>query len=135
MKFVLMVGKVAALGVMLGACQMTAPPVQSPPTYQPPRAAPPSSYMPPSATPPSSNPRRRAPPVAPPVSPPRGDDTCGAGRLQHLVGGPLPQPFPAQGPVRIFATGQPVTMDYSAHRLNVEVAGGNRQRIVAITCG
>lgn len=72
----------------------------------------------------------------PPYTPPIADrDSCGADGLQHLLGGPVPQPFPARGPVRIFATGQPVTMDYSAQRVNVEVDHSRRPKIVAITCG
>ena len=65
----------------------------------------------------------------------RGGDTCGAGQFRNLVGRPLPQPFPANGPVRIFTTGQPVTMDHNPARLNVEVDASSLRRIVAVTCG
>ncbi len=76
-------------------------------------------------------PRGEQPPL-PGVS---GPDACGAGGLQHLVGGLVPQPFPARGPVRIYAQGDPVTADYSAERVNVLVDHADRRRIIAITCG
>jgi hypothetical protein len=60
---------------------------------------------------------------------------CPAAELQHLIGQPVPDPFPADGPVRIFATGDPVTMDYSPQRVNVEVDTSSRRLIVAIRCG
>ena len=63
------------------------------------------------------------------------DDACGAAGLQHLVGGPVPESFPVAGPIRVFATGDPVTMDYNPRRLNVEVSRQNRRRIVALSCG
>ncbi|MCB1409591.1 MAG: hypothetical protein H6899_00235 [Rhodobacter sp.] len=64
-----------------------------------------------------------------------GPDACGASDLQHLVGGPVPETFAVAGPIRVFATGDPVTMDYNPRRLNVEVSRRNRRQIVAISCG
>ncbi|WP_323034857.1 I78 family peptidase inhibitor [Pararhodobacter sp.] len=123
-----------ALGAiaLLGGCQMNGP-VTPPQNPAPPMVTPPSS----GTLPPSTHPRDLPPPGAtPPISPPRsGEDLCGARRLQHLVGRPLPQPFTAPGPVRIYASGQPVTMDYSAHRLNVEIDRSGRRIVVAVTCG
>jgi len=61
-------------------------------------------------------------------------DTCGAARLQYLVGGFVPQPFPARGTVRIYRSDMSVTMEYDPRRINVEtdpVSG----RIVSVTCG
>lgn len=60
-------------------------------------------------------------------------DSCGAEQMQHMVGQRVPNPFPAEGPVRVYETGQPVTMDYHANRVNVETT--SRGRIVAISCG
>lgn len=134
---------VLALGALtlLGACQISGPP---PPAFSPPAASTPPRAQPPQPAPPVGAPPRFSPanpgPDSPGSQPPAGPpdlagDTCGAGRLQHLVGGPLPQRFPVAGPVRIFATGDPVTMDFNPQRVNVEVERQNRRRIVAITCG
>ncbi|PTX02862.1 hypothetical protein DDE23_08060 [Pararhodobacter aggregans] len=62
-------------------------------------------------------------------------DTCGASSLQGFVGSVAPSPFPASGPVRVYAEGDPVTMDHNPSRVNVVVDGDNRQRVVAISCG
>jgi len=124
--------------LLLGACQMTpspaateraSPPATSPPNMQgaqPPNSGPPSSGSPNSGPPSSGPPSSHQPPAA---------NSCGAERLQYLIGQPLPQTIPADGPVRIFATDDPVTMDYSAQRLNIEVDRSRQRRIVAITCG
>lgn len=116
MKAVMIFGAVA----LLAGCTMEAP-----------RPVPPSVDLRPD--PPSARvvPGRNVPPVVRP-SPPAAD-TCGARPLQRLVGHPLPQPFRTSGPTRIFTTGQPVTMDYNAQRLNVELSPNGR--VVAITCG
>ncbi len=123
---------------LLGACQMTGQPAPPPsgPTVPrmeparadraPPRIAPGS----PGAAGPRVSPGRAAPPARP-IQP----DACGAAGLQHLVGGPVPESFPVAGPIRVFATGDPVTMDYNPRRLNVEVSRQNRRRIVALSCG
>lgn len=62
-------------------------------------------------------------------------DACGAARLQHLVGSPLPQPFSHDGDVRIYTSGSPVTMDHRPDRLNIELASGGAPRVVAVSCG
>lgn len=89
-------------------------------------------------TPPAANttpPSFPTPPNLPPgLSAPTQADACGAGRLQHLVGGALPDPFPATGRVRVYAQGDAVTLDYSATRVNVMLDAA-RERILAITCG
>jgi hypothetical protein len=68
----------------------------------------------------------------PGVAPP---DTCGASRLQHLLGQPLAA-FDAAavtGPLRLIGPDTGVTMDYSEDRLNVT---HSRDRIIeTITCG
>jgi len=70
-----------------------------------------------------------------PPDPARPPDTCGASRLQHLVGQPLAA-FDAAavtGPLRIIGPDTGVTMDYSEDRLNVT---HSRARIIeTITCG
>lgn len=71
-------------------------------------------------------------PIVDPVPPP--GQGCDAARFQHLLGGPLPDPFPREGAVRVYETGMALTMDYDPNRLNVELAPANR-RIVSITCG
>lgn len=72
--------------------------------------------------------------VAATPPPPQDPDSCGASQLQHLLGGTVPQPFPAQGPVRIYRTGDAVTMDFSADRINVEVSPQSGM-ITSIHCG
>ncbi|MCL4676409.1 MAG: hypothetical protein KJZ59_10405 [Pararhodobacter sp.] len=139
MKLVFALGAVA----LLAACQISDPPaprVSPPLTYAAPRAQPPLVSPPVAVSPPPrvspGSPGAGSPGAAPPVlSPGPSGDTCGASRLQHLVGGPVPQPFPARGPVRIYASDEPVTMDHNPQRVNVEVTPGNRRRIVAISCG
>lgn len=66
---------------------------------------------------------------------PAAADACGASGLQGLIGGPVPATIAAPGPVRIYAQGDPVTMDYSERRLNVVLDHATRSRIIAITCG
>ncbi|MCC5986045.1 MAG: hypothetical protein JJT95_00070 [Pararhodobacter sp.] len=119
----------------LAACEY------GPPTYDSPRdtrISPPSGEVrprEPRIVPPSNDqqPRRR-PPRGPRNGPSDDPDACGASRYQHLVGERLPEPFPARGVVRIFRTGDPVTMDHSPSRLNVETER-RRDRIVRIFCG
>lgn len=98
----------------LGACQMDA---ETPPVAD---STPPSFTQPPN--------------LPPGLSAPTRADTCGAARLQHLVGGAMPEPFPAAGPLRVYAQGDAVTLDYSETRLNV-LLDASRARILAITCG
>lgn len=128
---------------LLAGCQAVPMAPQPPTTYAPPRAeaprtAPPVARPPSSGAvrPPQSTPPSTLPPSSTGANPPASADTaCRASSLQHLVGRPLPQPFPAAGPVRIFTTGQPVTMDHNPQRLNVEVNPDGSRRIIAITCG
>ena len=107
--------------VLLAGCQMEAP-----------QAGPPSVNLRPD--PPSAQvvPGQNRPPIVRPATP-SAPDACGARSMQHLVGRPLPQPFRTTGPTRIFTSGQPVTMDYQAERLNVELSANGR--VVAISCG
>ena len=81
-----------------------------------------------------------APGGAPPDAPGNGasarpgSDACGAEGLQHLVGQPLPGELAVSGPVRVFAEGDPVTMDFSPARLNIEL-DPDRQTVNRIFCG
>ncbi|WP_333827038.1 I78 family peptidase inhibitor [Pararhodobacter sp.] len=67
-----------------------------------------------------------------PVQPER--EGCDASRYQHMVGGPLPDPFPRRGTVRVYRSDMSVTMEYDPNRLNVEIDPATR-RIVTIHCG
>lgn len=74
--------------------------------------------------------------AAGPARPPDDDpDACGAAGLQPLVGQPLARfdRSAVAGPLRIYRTGDPLTMDYSPARLNVET--DRRGAIVRISCG
>lgn len=67
---------------------------------------------------------------------PSGDaDTCGAAQHAGLIGGPGEAisglSFP--GPVRVIRPGQPVTMDFSAQRINFELDDAGA--VFRITCG
>lgn len=72
----------------------------------------------------------------PPVEEPVVEDACGAAELQHLVGMPASaaEGMTAPGPVRVFRSGQPITMDHRPDRLNVELDARGR-RIDRIFCG
>ncbi|MCB1388492.1 MAG: hypothetical protein KDK12_04985 [Rhodobacteraceae bacterium] len=120
--------------VLVAACD-TMPPMAPAPYTRAPAPAEPVVAPPPAAvTAPVYQP---PPPVvadqAPAVTTP--GDTCGASGLQGFVGSVAPQPFPASGPVRVYAEGDPVTMDHNPARVNVVVDRANRQRVVAINCG
>jgi hypothetical protein len=70
-----------------------------------------------------------------PALPAPGD--CGASTYQHLVGQSPPTPAPwshSGGVVRVYNTGDAVTMDYSDTRLNIELDRASG-KIVRITCG
>jgi hypothetical protein len=67
-----------------------------------------------------------------PALPPE-EDACGAQALQGLVGKPLDALALLQAPTRVLRPDQPVTMDYSATRLNIAVDDGDR--ILRIFCG
>lgn len=61
--------------------------------------------------------------------------SCGAEALQHLVG---QSRVSISGmrfahPLRVYAEGQPITMDYNADRLNIEVS--RRGIIQRVSCG
>lgn len=73
--------------------------------------------------------------AAPADQPPPAGGECPADTLQHLLGEPeqAARDLAPQGPVRIFRTGDALTMDFNAARLNIEI--GADGRIVAITCG
>lgn len=68
----------------------------------------------------------------PPVMP---EDACGANGLQDLLGQPVAAltPMTLRQPVRVISPGQPVTMDYQAERLNVEL---NASKVITrVSCG
>jgi len=115
----------------LGACNMTnTVPPRAEPRVMPPLIAgtPQGAYT---RSSPGMGPGGTEP--APPTAP--TGDTCGADQYRHLVGRPLPQPFTANGPVRIFTSGHPVTMDHNPARLNIEVDASSQRRIVTVSCG
>lgn len=66
---------------------------------------------------------------------PTGGAECGAARLQSLVGGPLPESLPGPNPVRIYADGDAVTMDYNPQRVNIILDAATRSTVLAVTCG
>lgn len=62
-------------------------------------------------------------------------DACGASALQGLVGQPA-QVLAAMTfaqPLRVIRPGQPVTMDYSPARLNIEIDAS--EKISRVSCG
>lgn len=65
----------------------------------------------------------------------KAPDTCGAAALQSLIGGPVPTALPDANPVRIYADGDAVTMDYNPQRVNIILDAATRTTILAITCG
>jgi hypothetical protein len=80
-------------------------------------------------------PGRRAGLPFQPATPEELARACGADRLQQLVGRRWPQPLAVQPQaLRVYAQGQPVTMDMNPARLNIELdrPGG---RVVAVRCG
>lgn len=62
-------------------------------------------------------------------------DSCGALRLQGLVGQPAEvlESIRFTQPVRVVGPGQPVTMDFNPQRLNVETTDADR--IKRLACG
>ena len=75
-------------------------------------------------------------PYPPHTGGPPAADSCGAAGFQWLVGRPIAD-VPSQPPGRtwrVYAQGQPVTMDYSPQRMNVEYSQ-QTQRIVRVWCG
>lgn len=81
---------------------------------------------------------------APPVAQAPALTDCGASALQDQIGKPVKgttaadatvggTPVQSKGVIRIYASGQPVTMDFNEERLNLETdAAGN---LVKATCG
>lgn len=107
--------------VALAACAEREPP--SAPGEDPPGAAPPAATPTP---PPASEPTTPAPPA----------DECGAAERQDWIGrerSSLPT-APAGAVWRIYETGQPLTMDYSASRLNIEI-DPDTEKVVRLSCG
>ena len=79
---------------------------------------------------------RPAPPTPGDPATPAPADECGAAELKGWIGrerSSLP-PEPAGAVWRIYETGQPVTMDYNASRLNIEIDPAS-QKVVRLTCG
>ena len=66
---------------------------------------------------------------------PPPETTCGADKLQHLIGLPYePRDFEAEGrPLRILPPGSMMTMDHRPNRLNVEL--DQNSDITRIWCG
>lgn len=64
-----------------------------------------------------------------------GEDQCGAGAQQLLVGQSAGTLDPAALPAgtRVLFPGMPVTMDFRADRLNVEVGDGDK--VARVFCG
>lgn len=71
----------------------------------------------------------------PVLTAPKTPDTCGAAGLQGLVGQreAALEAMRFKAPPRVIHPGQPVTMDYSAERLNIVIDG--KGRIVSLQCG
>ena len=74
---------------------------------------------------------RDAPPEPEAAFPP---SACGAPALQHLVGAQLPDGFAHDGPLRVFRTGDALTMDFNPRRLNIE-RHPKRGHVVRVFCG
>ncbi len=111
-----------ALGLMLAGCTALPRWPGQPPADQPAPAAP---LAPPGGA---------AAPVPPAVPAREATDTCGAARYWHLIGQPAPEPFPAPPPLRVFRSGDALTMDHRPERLNVELERFG-ERILAVYCG
>lgn len=108
--------------VALAACTEQAPPAE-PAAGDTPTPAP-------SATTPATPPATKEPTTPAPA------DACGAAERQDWVGrarSSLPA-APAGAVWRIYETGQPVTMDFNASRLNIEI-DPDTQTVVRLTCG
>lgn len=109
--------------VALAACTEQTPPAE--PAGDTPAPAPA-----PSATTPTSPPATKEPTTPAPA------DACGAAERQDWVGrarSSLPS-APAGAIWRIYETGQPVTMDFNAARLNIEI-NPDTQNVVRLSCG
>lgn len=107
--------------VALAACE------QAPPAEPAEDAPAPASSASTPTPPPTKEPTTPTPPPA---------DACGAAERQDWVGrarSSLPS-APAGAIWRIYETGQPVTMDFNASRLNIEI-NPDTQTVVRLTCG
>ncbi len=62
-----------------------------------------------------------------------GPDTCGAAAYQHLLGKGAAASLVVPEPKRVYGAADPVTLDYLADRINVQL--DNTDTIVAVTCG
>lgn len=61
-------------------------------------------------------------------------DTCGAGNYQQFVGQKSPEiSVPSTTPLRHYRSNDPVTMDFSAQRINFEY--DNSGTLVKVSCG
>lgn len=70
-----------------------------------------------------------------PATPEEIAQRCGAPGVQHLIGERWPQELPRNmTTVRVFETGAPVTMDFNADRVNIELVPGSSE-IARIFCG
>ena len=75
-------------------------------------------------------------PIAPlPPLPAPEADSCEAAPYAHLIGAPATalERELIMRQIRILRPGQPMTMDYRAERLNIEI--GPDERIVRLFCG
>jgi len=75
-------------------------------------------------------------PIAPPLPLPAPEaDSCEAAPYAHLIGAPATalERELIMRQIRILRPGQPMTMDYRAERLNIEI--GPDERIVRLFCG
>ena len=100
-------------------------------TEQAPPAAPADEAPAPAATDP-----RPTPPATNDPATPAPTDACGAAGRQDWIGrarSDLPS-APAGADWRIYETGQPVTMDYNAGRLNIEI-DPDSQTVIRLSCG
>lgn len=68
-----------------------------------------------------------------PNAPKGGADTCNAAAYQSLIGQDAVVDLSLPEPKRTFRIGDPVTTDFNAERLNVQL--DDTDTIVAITCG
>jgi hypothetical protein len=63
---------------------------------------------------------------------------CGAQALQGLVGQPLPAGFVHSGPLRMYQSGDMLTMDHREERLNIELSpttGPQGGIVLSVRCG
>ena len=71
-----------------------------------------------------------------PALPETANDSCGAHAAAHLIGkdaAAVSALANRRDPIRVISPGQPVTMDYLATRLNIELDAAGK--IVRLNCG